>query len=214
MPLAMNREVFITCAVTGSGGSQDRSPHVPRSPKQIADSAIDAAKAGAATLPSGFQETTVFTGLTRPTAIRFARDGRVFVAEKGGVIKVFDNVTSPIPTVFADLSTEVDDYWDRGLLGLALHPNFPETPYVYVSYTYDAPIGGTAPTWNDSRSTAVNAPNRRVSPRTWSGGAPDVTPTTPRRAAAGSRRSGSSRSCGRRRTLPACVRSAAARAAR
>ena len=48
MPLAMNREVFITCAVTGSGGTQDRSPHVPRSPKQIADSAIAAAKAGAA----------------------------------------------------------------------------------------------------------------------------------------------------------------------
>ena len=48
MPLAMNREVFITCAVTGSGGTQDRSPHVPRSPKQIADSAIEAARAGAA----------------------------------------------------------------------------------------------------------------------------------------------------------------------
>ncbi len=48
MPLAMNREVFITCAVTGSGGTQDRSPHVPRSPEQIANSAIDAAKAGAA----------------------------------------------------------------------------------------------------------------------------------------------------------------------
>ena len=48
MPLAMNREVFITCAVTGSGSTQDRSPHVPRSPKQIADAAIDAAKAGAA----------------------------------------------------------------------------------------------------------------------------------------------------------------------
>ena len=48
MPLAMNREVFITCAVTGSGGTQDRSPHVPRSPEQIAKSAIDAAKAGAA----------------------------------------------------------------------------------------------------------------------------------------------------------------------
>ena len=48
MPLAMNREVFITCAVTGSGGTQDRSPHVPRSPEQIAASAIDAAKAGAA----------------------------------------------------------------------------------------------------------------------------------------------------------------------
>ena len=48
MPLTMNRDVFITCAVTGSGGTQDRSPHVPRSPKQIADSAIAAAKAGAA----------------------------------------------------------------------------------------------------------------------------------------------------------------------
>ncbi len=48
MPLSMNREVFITCAVTGSGGTQDRSPHVPRSPKEIADSAIAAAKAGAA----------------------------------------------------------------------------------------------------------------------------------------------------------------------
>ncbi|MEP3331617.1 3-keto-5-aminohexanoate cleavage protein [Sedimentitalea sp.] len=48
MPLDMNKEVFITCAVTGSGGTQDRSPHVPRSPKQIAESAIAAAKAGAA----------------------------------------------------------------------------------------------------------------------------------------------------------------------
>ncbi|MFT5044446.1 MAG: hypothetical protein ACI8UP_001413, partial [Porticoccaceae bacterium] len=48
MPLSMNRNVFITCAVTGSGGSQDKSPHVPRSPEQIANSAIDAAKAGAA----------------------------------------------------------------------------------------------------------------------------------------------------------------------
>lgn len=48
MPLTMNREVFITCAVTGSGSTQDRSPHVPRSPAEIASSAIDAARAGAA----------------------------------------------------------------------------------------------------------------------------------------------------------------------
>lgn len=48
MPLTMNRDVFITCAVTGSGSTQDRSPHVPRSPEAIAKSAIDAAKAGAA----------------------------------------------------------------------------------------------------------------------------------------------------------------------
>ena len=48
MPLEMNQDVFITCAVTGSGGTQDRSPHVPRSPQQIAESAIEAARAGAA----------------------------------------------------------------------------------------------------------------------------------------------------------------------
>jgi uncharacterized protein (DUF849 family) len=48
MPLAMNRDVFITCAVTGSGTTQNRSPHVPRSPEQIANSAIAAARAGAA----------------------------------------------------------------------------------------------------------------------------------------------------------------------
>jgi uncharacterized protein (DUF849 family) len=46
----MNHDVFITCALTGSGSTQDRSPHVPRSAKQIADSAIAAAKAGAAVI--------------------------------------------------------------------------------------------------------------------------------------------------------------------
>ncbi|WP_371060058.1 3-keto-5-aminohexanoate cleavage protein [Rhodosalinus sp. 5P4] len=48
MPLEMSREVFVTCAVTGSGSTHDRSPHVPRSPAEIAGSAIAAAKAGAA----------------------------------------------------------------------------------------------------------------------------------------------------------------------
>ena len=48
MPLRMNREVFITCAVTGAGDTVGRSSHVPITPKEIADSAIDAAKAGAA----------------------------------------------------------------------------------------------------------------------------------------------------------------------
>ena len=101
----------------------------------------------AATLPPGFQESTVFSGLTNPTAVRFAPDGRVFVAEKSGLIKVFDNLADPTPTLFADLSTNVHNFWDRGLLGLALHPGFPATPYVYVLYTHDAAIGGIAPRW-------------------------------------------------------------------
>jgi len=48
MPLSINKEVFITCAVTGAGETRERSPHVPRSPRAIADSAIEAAEAGAA----------------------------------------------------------------------------------------------------------------------------------------------------------------------
>jgi Concanavalin A-like lectin/glucanases superfamily/Bacterial Ig domain/PKD domain/Glucose / Sorbosone dehydrogenase len=105
------------------------------------------APSAATTLPAGFQETTVFSGLTNPTGIRFASDGRIFVAEKSGRIKVFDSLTDGTPDLFADLSTNVYNFWDRGLLGLALDPQFPTRPYVYVLYTYDAAIGGVAPRW-------------------------------------------------------------------
>jgi glucose/arabinose dehydrogenase/PKD repeat protein len=106
-----------------------------------------------ATLPSGFQESVVFSGLAAPTNVEFSKDGRVFVAEKSGLIKVFDNLSDTTPTTFADLRTRVYGGSDRGLLGLALDPNFPTNPYVYALYTYDAPIGGTAPRWGDSCPT-------------------------------------------------------------
>lgn len=109
--------------------------------------------AGASTLPSGFRDSVVLKGLTDPTVMQFASDGRVFVGQKNGVIKVFQSLTDTNPVTFADLSGEVDDYWDRGLLGLALAPDFPADPYVYVLYAYDAPVGGTAPTWHDACPT-------------------------------------------------------------
>jgi glucose/arabinose dehydrogenase len=105
------------------------------------------------TLPSRFQERVVFGDLTKPTNVEFSKDGRIFVAEKSGMIKVFDNLKDTTPTTFANLSIEVHNYWDRGLLGLALDPNFPTKPYVYVLYTYDAPIGGSAPRWGDDCPT-------------------------------------------------------------
>ena len=100
----------------------------------------------------------MFSGLTQPTAVKFAADGRVFVAEKSGLIKVFDSLTDETPTVFADLRTEVYNYWDRGLLGLALDPQFPSNPWVYVSYTRDAEIGGTAPRWGSPGATSDPCP--------------------------------------------------------
>jgi glucose/arabinose dehydrogenase len=107
------------------------------------------APARGSTLPTGFTDSVVLGGLSNPTVVQFAADGRVFVGQKNGVIKVFQSLSDTSPVTFADLSTKVHDYWDRGLLGLALDPNFPANPYVYVLYAHDAPIGGTAPTWND-----------------------------------------------------------------
>jgi glucose/arabinose dehydrogenase len=112
----------------------------------------------AVTLPSGFRESVVFSGLTEPTNVEFAKDGRVFVAEKSGLIKVFDDLSDSTPTTFADLRTKVHNFWDRGLLGLVLDPNFPASPYVYVLYTHDAPIGGTAPRWGQPGATSDGCP--------------------------------------------------------
>ena len=109
-------------------------------------------------LPAGFEEVIAFQGLTNPTALRFAADGRVFVAERSGLIKVFDGLDDPTASVFADLRTQVHAFWDRGLLGLALDPAFPARPFVYVSYAHDAPIGGTAPRWGVAGATSDPCP--------------------------------------------------------
>src|SRR4051812_26452203 len=128
----------------------------------LAAAAVSAAQAAAAappTLPLGFSDKVVLSGLTHPTKVRFSPDGRVFVAEKSGILKVFDSLSSPTPTVVADLRSDVYDYRDNGLLGLALDPNFPASPYVYLLYTEDYnPIayafpGVTPATWNDACPT-------------------------------------------------------------
>ena len=98
-----------------------------------------------------FEQTAVIRGLTNPTQVRFAPDGKVFVAEKSGLILEYSSLSDPTPTTFADLRTEVDDYWDRGLLSIVLDPNFSAAhPYIWALFTFDAPIGGTPPVWNDA----------------------------------------------------------------
>lgn len=100
-------------------------------------------------VPPDFHDYVVFDGLVRPTSLEFSPDGRVFVTEKRGVLKVFDGVDDTTPTVVADLRTNTYNSWDRGMLGLALHPEFPAVPEVYVAYTYDAVPGGEAPRWGE-----------------------------------------------------------------
>src|ERR1700736_944115 len=97
----------------------------------------------AASLPAGFQDTAVLTGLVNPTDFAFSPDGRVFVTEKRGVLKIFKNLGDTTPTSL-DMRVEVHNWWDRGMLGVAVDPHLadpdPATrrPYVYVLYTADA----------------------------------------------------------------------------
>lgn len=104
------------------------------------------------TFPTGFQQSAVFTGLNKPTAVRFSSDGRIFITEKNGIIKIYNGLLDITPQIFVDLGDVVNSSWDRGLLGLALDPDFPTTPYVYVLYTFDFdPFDGTPPPyWNDA----------------------------------------------------------------
>jgi glucose/arabinose dehydrogenase/PKD repeat protein len=122
-------------------------------------SAAAIADAAAQTPPKGFRDAVVLSGLTAPTVVRFSPDGRVFVAEKSGLIKVFDSLADTTPATFADLRINVHNYWDRGLLGLALDPGFPSVPYVYVLYTYDGTIGGPAPRWGVSGQADDGCPD-------------------------------------------------------
>ncbi len=113
-------------------------------------------------LPNGFVDSVALGNLEQPTNFRFAADGRVFVAEKPGKILVFENLEDTTPEVFADLRTEVYDSGDRGLLGIALDPQFTEgRPYVYALYTYDHILGDpeSAPKWGEPETTGDPCPD-------------------------------------------------------
>jgi glucose/arabinose dehydrogenase len=109
-----------------------------------------------AAVPSGFSDTAVWSGLTLPTAIAFAPGGapggKVFVGEKGGTVKVFDSLADATPTQVVDLHPQVQDYWDRGLLGLAVDPGFGTAGrnYIYVLYTHDHNPEGSPASWGDN----------------------------------------------------------------
>jgi glucose/arabinose dehydrogenase len=92
--------------------------------------------AAAATLPSGFTEAVVASGLSNPTAMAFAPDGRLFVCQQGGQLRVIKNgalLATPFLTVTVSSSGE------RGLLGVAFDPNFATNHFLYVYYTATTP---------------------------------------------------------------------------
>lgn len=106
-----------------------------------------ATDANAGIVPAGFSDTAVIDNLVLPTAAAFAPTGRVFIAEKSGIVKTYDSVDDTTATIAADLRDVVYDFWDRGLLGIAVHPDYPAEPYLYALYSYDQKPGGGQ--WGD-----------------------------------------------------------------
>ena len=89
--------------------------------------------------PPDLVQETVVSGLNQPTAAQFSADSRnLYIAQKEGVVRVMrDGVLQTAP--FIDISNQVNHASDRGLLSIALHPNFAANPYIYLLFTYDPP---------------------------------------------------------------------------
>ncbi|MCR9198577.1 MAG: PQQ-dependent sugar dehydrogenase [Planctomycetaceae bacterium] len=87
-------------------------------------------------LADGFRLTTVATGLSGAVALDVATDGRVFICEQDGRLRVVQD-DKLLPAPFVSLPVECN--WERGLIGVTLAPDFPTNPYVYVVYVADKP---------------------------------------------------------------------------
>ena len=119
---------------------------LPAQPAAVAHEGHDDPVDEGVTLPTGFADVEAIGDISEATAVAFAPDGTAFVALKTGVIKSFDYDSgtgqfeaNASATNFADLSTTVNNYWDRGLTGITVDPQFGTAGHnlVYVSYTYN-----------------------------------------------------------------------------
>jgi putative heme-binding domain-containing protein len=91
---------------------------------------------GPVRLPAGFAMSRVVGGLTAATAMAIAPDGRVFVCEQTGALRIIkDGRLRPEPF----LTLSVDRHWERGLIGVALDPSFASNGFVYVTYVAAEP---------------------------------------------------------------------------
>jgi glucose/arabinose dehydrogenase len=115
--------------------------------------------ADAATLPTGFEERTIASGLTLPTAMAFAPDGRIFIAEKDGVVRVRTNTGSVVPVL--DIRSHVNTDADRGLEGIAVDTDFAANHYLYLLYVYE-PTPSPAGTPRTSRLTRVTVTDDNI----------------------------------------------------
>ena len=89
--------------------------------------------------------------------MQFAPDGRLFIWQKNGVIRIMEPDGDLLPTPFLDLSARVNTLDDRGFWGFAFDPNFETNGYVYLSYTYENTGNPNSSGSKTSRLTRVQA---------------------------------------------------------
>jgi glucose/arabinose dehydrogenase len=92
-----------------------------------------------AAVPAGFEETIVAQNIIAPTRMAIAPDGRVFIAEQAGRIRIVDQ-GKLLSQAFLNITTKVDSTGERGLLGIAFDPDFLSNQWVYVYYTSKSPV--------------------------------------------------------------------------
>jgi glucose/arabinose dehydrogenase len=95
--------------------------------------------AESAAVPSGFVDDLIASGIPSPTAMAFAPDGRLFVAQQNGQLRVLSNANPPVLLSTPFLTVPVSSSGERGLLGIAFDPNFATNRFVYVYYTATTP---------------------------------------------------------------------------
>ena len=88
-------------------------------------------------MPAGFSIQRIASGLTNPTGMTFLPDGRILIALKSGIVRVYKPGSGLLATPFIDIRRSVNDFWDHGLLGIAADPNFATNHFVYLLYTYE-----------------------------------------------------------------------------
>ena len=92
----------------------------------------------------------------KPVGVTWASDGRLFIWQRNGVIRLYKS-GQLLGTPFLDISAFVNTFDDRGLLGLALHPNFLVNGYVYVSYVREEGGNPNDPSPKNSRLSRFTA---------------------------------------------------------
>lgn len=134
-------------------------------------------------VPGGITESVVLDGLTQPTSVAFAPDGAVFITEKAGRVKRIDGIGDTTPSLVLDLRNRVHNNGDRGLMSIAVHPDWPANRSVFVAYTLDRlPSGGPIPAYGNGGdydpcpdAASTGCPARSVVSRIDLGGAPSET---------------------------------------